>query len=114
MEVESVERDLGQVGDGHRQAPGLRVGMDGGDDLRVDAEAGGDHEDPVLVARLRFTEVERALQRSVEGRRFDVEVADLREVRAFRRALGVEVGLGVGAGALAVGGVGVDRQTFGQ
>ncbi len=40
----------------------------------------------------------------------DVEGADLRRVGAFGRALGVEVGLVVRAGALPVGRVGVDRK----
>ena len=41
------------------------------DELRVDAEAVGDHEQPVLVAGLRFADVERAVERAVEGRRAD-------------------------------------------
>ena len=113
MDVEVFERDLRQVLEVDRDLAGLGVGFDRADQLRVDAEAVEDHEQPVLVARLRFAEVERADQAAVEGRRADAERADLRVVGAVGRALGAEVGLGVGAGALAVGGVGVDRQALG-
>ncbi len=114
VEVEAFERHLRQVVEVRRHLARLRIGVDRADQLRVDAEAVGDQEEPVLVAGLRFADVDRAEQRPVEGRRVDLEGADLRVVRAIRRRLGAEVGLRVGAGRLAVGGVGVDRQPVGQ
>ena len=90
------------------------MGWTDAEQLRVDPEAVGDHEDPVLVAGLRFAEVEGAGQGPGQCRGADVEVADLGVVRAFRRALAVEVRLGVRAGALAVGRVRVDREAFGK
>ncbi len=110
VEVEGFERDLREVFEVRRDLTGFRVGMDVADQLGVDAEPIRDQEDPVLVARLRFTEVDRAFERPFEGRGFELHRPDLRVVRAFRRALAVEVRQRVGTGLLAVRRVGVDRQ----
>ena len=114
VQVERFERHLGQVGDAHRQLPRGRVRGERRDDLRVDAEAAGDQECAVLVARQRLADVDRADQGPVQRRRADVEVADLRVVGAFGGAAAVEVRLRVRAGGLAVGRVRVDRDPFGQ
>jgi hypothetical protein len=74
-------------------------------DLGEDPEAFEDHEDPVLVARQRFADVEGAGERSLEGWRDDVNRADLRAVGAAARCLGAEARLGIRAGRLSVGGI---------
>ncbi len=114
MDVEFVERDLGQVFEVGLHLPGLGVRAEGPDQLRVHPEPVGDEEQPILVAGLRFADVDRPGQGSVEGDRVDRDRPDLRVVGTVRRPLGAEVRLGVGAGSLAVGGVRVDRQAFGQ
>ena len=68
-------------------------GLIDADQLGVDPEARGDHEQAVLVARLRLADVDRAFEGPVERRRDDREVPDLRAVGAFGRPLGVEVRL---------------------
>ncbi len=64
VDVEVVERNLGQVFEVHRHLPGLRVRLTATDELRVHPEAVEDHEEAVLVAGLRFAEVERAGKRA--------------------------------------------------
>ena len=95
--------------------PVCGIGVDVADQLGVDPEAVGDQEDPVLVPRLRFTEVDRAFERAVERRRLEVDRADLRVVRAVRPGPRCRSSPAAsGQARLAVGGVGVDRQAFRQ
>ena len=114
VEVELVERHLGQVVDAHRHPTGPGIGMDGRDELRVHAEALGHHDDAVLVAGLRFADVEGPGQRAGKGRGMQFEGPDLRVVRTVRGFVAVEVRLSVGAGNLAIRRIGVDGQAFGQ
>ena len=114
MQLEVVEGDLGEVVDEGGDLAGDRVGFERADELGVDAEAIGDHEEAVLIAGFGLADVDRAVERAVEGRGADRKGADLAIVGAVGRALRAEVGLRVEAGALAVGGVGVDRQAVGQ
>ena len=114
MQVEGFERHLRQVGHRHRQLTGGGIGMDVGRELGVDPEAVEDHEQPVLVARLRFADVERAVERRIERRRPHLDRPDLRVVRAAARLILSEAGLGVAARGLAVRRVGVDRQAGGS
>ena len=60
----------------------LGIRPDRSDQLRVDPEARGDQEEPVLVPRLRFADVDRAVERARQGLGTDREGADLRAVRA--------------------------------
>ena len=115
VQVELFERDLRQVVEVDRQLAGLRVGMDRADELGVDAEAVGDHEQPVLVARLRFADVERAGR---AGRR--APACRCRRCRSSS-CRGSRPGASLPKFACAsvqarlpVGGVGVDREPFGQ
>ena len=97
-----------------RESSGHRVRVDRADQLRVDPEPAEDHEEAVLIARLRFADVDRADERPVERRSAEGDGPDLRLIGAFTGGLGAEVGLIVGAHRLAVGGVRVDRQPLGQ
>ena len=114
MQVELFEGNLGKFVDGEGQAAGRRVRADIGDDLRIDAEAARDHEQPVLVAGRRLADVDGSGERADQGRRADVHAPDFRAVRAVRRCLAAEVRLLVGAGGLAVGGVRIDRDALRQ
>ena len=67
-----------------------------------------------MIPRLRLADVDGPFEAFGQGRGADREGADLRGVGALGGALGVEVGLGFGAGGLAVGGVGVDREAGGR
>ena len=49
------------------ELPCLRVGDDFRRELRVDAEAVEDHEEPVLVAGFRFADVEAAVEWAVRA-----------------------------------------------
>ena len=53
MELEVVEGSLGQVFEVGGHLAGFGVGLERADQLDVDAEARGDQEEAVLVARLR-------------------------------------------------------------
>ena len=111
VQLEVFEGDLGQVFEVGGDLAGFGVGLDRADQLGVDPEARGHHEEAVLVAGLRFADVDGAFESAVEGRRADREGADLGVVGAFAGTLRAEVGLGFSAIALAVGGVGVDGET---
>ena len=110
VELEVFEGNLGQVFEVGGQLAGFGVGLERADQLDVDPEARGDHEEAVLVAGLV-----RRCRRSLRGGplRAGVPIAKvpiLELIGAVGRALGAEVGLGFGAVALPVGGVGVDRE----
>ena len=90
------------------------VGDDRADQLDVDAEARGGKKEAVLVARLRFADVDGAFEAARKGFGADLEGADLGGVGAGGRSFGFEVSLGFGAVGLAVGGVGVDGEAFGE
>ena len=83
MDVEFVERDLRQVLEVGRDLAGHRIGSERADQLRVDPEPVGDQEEAVLVARLRFADVDRPDQRSVERAEWIAIGPDLRVVGAF-------------------------------
>ena len=110
--LKAVSGLCGRSVEGDRQLPGLRVGGDRPGQLDVGGEAVGDEEDPVAVAGQRLAEVDEAGQRAGQRRAVDLEAADLRELRAVGCLVGAEVGFGIGAGGLAVGGVGVDREAW--
>ena len=113
MELEFGEGGLGQFGEDDGDLAGF-VGEDGADQLDVDAEARSGEEEAVLVAGLGFADVDGAFEAAGEGFGADREGADLGGVRAGGGGFGFEVGLGFGAGGLAVGGVGVDGEAFGE
>ena len=62
--------------------PVFGIGPDRADQLGVDPEARGDHEEAVLVAGLRFADVDGALEPPGQRRGADREGADLRVVGA--------------------------------
>ena len=116
VHLELFQRQLRQVEELGAQLPGGRVGDQLADQLHVQAEAVREQEQPVLFARQRFAEVDRAFG---SGPGIDSELsddgADLGVVGAVRRSLRwPKPACGVRAGALAVGRVGVDRQAFGE
>ena len=108
MPAEALEVELGQVLEGEFHLTGRLVQVDGPRQLHVQREAVEGDEDPVAFARQRLAQVHGARQQAREGGAFDLEDADLRAVGALRFLARPEVGLRRGAGALAVGGVGVD------
>ena len=116
VQVELFERDLRQVVEVGGDLAGRRVGMDRADQLGVDPEAVGDHEEPVLVARASVRRCRSSPSSGAgERRRVIVDGADLRRCRGSAAGSSLpKFACGVGAGALPVGGVGVDRQPFGQ
>ena len=115
MQVELFERHLRNVLDAHRHLPGFRVGDGLGDQLRVDAEAVEDHEQrgtgcPATVRRCRAS---RSSGSSSAG--VCTSIVPIFELSGHCPGrFGAEFRLGVGARGLAVGGVGVDREAFGQ
>ena len=117
MHVEGGEGGLGQVREGDRELAGHRVGGDGAGELDVGGEAVGDQEDAVAVAGLGLAEIDEAGEGAGEGGAVDGEAADLGvfgTVGFFFGGEEAEKGFGVGAGGLAVGGVGVDREALGE
>ena len=111
MHVEVGQRALRQVVEGDHELAGLRVGRDRAGQLDVGGEAVGDEEDPVAVAGLRFAEVDEAGQRARAGP--SCRSRGCRPWRTRGSALlrvVPKLRFGVGAGGLAVGGVGVDRE----
>ena len=110
MQLEGFEGKLGQVFERSDHLTGLRIGFERADELDVHPRARGDHEQAVLVAGFWFADKDRACERCAQGRAVDREGADLGVVGAVGRTLRAEVSLGVGAVALSVGGVGVDRE----
>ena len=77
MQLEVFEGKLGQVFEVGGQLAGFGVGFERADQLDVHPEARGDQEEAVLVAGLRFADVDGADERAVEGRGADREGADL-------------------------------------
>ena len=114
VDVEVGEGALGQVREGGGELTGLGIGGDGADELDVGGEAVGGEEDAVAVAGLGREQVDEAGDRAGEGGAVECERADLGGFGALGFFWGAEPGFGVGAGALAVGGAGVDREAFGQ
>ena len=114
MHRELFEGQLRQVFESGGDLTGFRIREQLPDQLGVDPEAIGDHEQPVLVAGDRLPEVDRALKVAGERIGLDDDSADLGVVGAVRLLLVAELGVGVAAGALPIGGVGVDRQPFGK
>ena len=114
VDVEGIERDLRQVVEVDGHLPGHRIRMDRADELGMQPEAVDRHEQPVLVVRLGFTDVDRSVEVAFERRRVDRDRPDLGLVGTFGRPLRAEVRLRIRAGALPVGGVRVDCQAFGR
>ena len=110
MHVEGGQRALGQVFEGDRELAGCGFGVTVPGELDVGGEAVGDEEDPVAVPGQWLAEIDGARQRSGQRRAVDLEAADLGEFGAVGCFVGAEVGFRVGAGGLAVGGVGIDRE----
>ena len=94
--------------------PVTRVGADCAGQLDVGGEPVGDEEDPVAVAGKRLAEVDEARQRARQRGAVDLEASDLRELGTVSRERVPKFACGVGAGRLAVGGVGVDREALRQ
>ena len=114
VEVEPLQRRLRQVFERDHHAAGLRIQLDRAGQLDVGPESVSGDEDPVLVAGLGFTDVDRPRQFGRQGGAVDLDRADLRDLRAFRFQGRAEVGLGVAAEGLAVRGVRVDREALGE
>ena len=85
VQVELSNGTCGRSVHRHGQLPGVRVGVDVGDQLCVDAETVEDHEEPVLVAGQRLCRCRASRERVFEGRRVDLDRPDLRVVRAGAR-----------------------------
>ena len=112
---ELFEGQLRQVFEPGGDPAGFRVREQLADQLGVNPEAVGDHEQPVLVARHRL----RRSRSSPEGRRGAnpirmTMVPTLALSGQCDQLLVAELGVGVAAGALPIGGVGIDRQPFGK
>ena len=83
MQLEVFEGGLGQVEEFGGEPAGFGVGLDRADELGVDAETRGGQEEAVLVARLRFADVDGAFEAFGQRRGADREGADLGGVGAF-------------------------------
>ncbi len=114
VDVEVGKGTLRQIREGGGELAGLGVGGDGAEELDVGGEAVGGEEDAVAIAGLGFKQVDGAGDRAGEGGAVKAERADLGGFGAMGFFWSAEAGFGVGAGALAVGGGGVDRKAFGQ
>ena len=80
----------------------------------MDAEAVEGEDEAEAVAGLGFAEVDGTREGTGEDRGFDFDRADLRVFGALGFFGGAELGLGVGAGELAVGDVGGEGEASGR
>ena len=70
MQLEIVKRDLWQAFEICRQLSSFGIWFDRADKLCIDTKSRGDLEQTVLVARLRFANIDGASQRPREGLEF--------------------------------------------
>ena len=115
VDVEFVERDLGQVFEvglhlaGHRDPGGtIRRALRASRTRRRRGTGGTGCRASVRRCRSSRSRVPSRATEWIANR------ADLRVVGTAGRPFGAEVRLGIGAGALTIGGVRIDRQPFGQ
>ena len=115
VHVEFRERALGEVLEGDDQLAGLGIGAHRAGELDMGGEAVGDEEEAIAIPRAGFAEVDGAGDRGRAARSCRSSAVPTLENSGHWASSSVpKLRFGIGAGGLAVGGIGVDREALRQ